>query len=90
MQEDHREFIARLSNRLHSLNDIAEFIRSENMKTSARHQFRRTVRRITPGAVSAEVEVDIGAVQPSIAIITNTSATDLALKRTTGVRSPQI
>ncbi|MBK9130427.1 MAG: TOBE domain-containing protein [Gammaproteobacteria bacterium] len=80
LQDEHQKYIERLGSKLHSLNDIASFIRSESMKTSARNQFRGTISRITPGAVNAEIEIDIGTAQPIIAIITQDSVERLGLE----------
>lgn len=81
LQDEHQKFIERLGDKLHSLNDIANFVRNENMKASARNQFRGIITRITPGAVNAEIELDIGADQPLIAIITQESVERLRLKK---------
>ncbi len=80
LQDEHQKFIEHLGDKLHSLNDIANFIRSENMKTSARNQFRGTITRITPGAVNVEVELDIGTEQRLVAIITQDSMDRLQLQ----------
>lgn len=50
------------------------------MKTSARNQFRGTIIQITPGAVNAEIEIDIGTDQRLIAVITQDSVDRLGLK----------
>ncbi len=80
LQEEHQHFIARLGDKLHSLNDVASFMRGERMKTSARNQFRGTVSHITLGAVNAEVELDIGTDQSIIAMITQESVEQLGLE----------
>jgi molybdate transport system regulatory protein len=80
LQHEHQKFVERLGGSLHSLKDIANFMRSETMKTSARNQFLGTVTRITPGAVNAEIEMDIGADRPLIAIITQDSVEQLELR----------
>lgn len=85
LQDEHQKFIERLGSQLHSLNDIANFIRSESMKTSARNQFRGTITRMTSGAVNAEIAIDIGAGQPLIAIITQDSVERLGLKENENV-----
>ena len=79
LQDEHRRFIEKLGGQLNSLNDIADFVRSERMRTSARNQFRGTITRITPGSVNAEIELDIGADQPLVAIITVDSVERLGL-----------
>jgi molybdate transport system regulatory protein len=80
LQDEHQKFLERLGGELHTLNDVANFVRGESMKTSARNQFRGTITRITPGAVNAEIELDIGANQPLIAIITQESVDRLGLE----------
>lgn len=49
------------------------------MKTSARNELEGKVKRVTPGAVDCEVVLDVGGGDEIVAIITNTSATNLAL-----------
>jgi molybdate transport system regulatory protein len=84
LQAEHQQFINRLGQQLHTLNDIANFMRNESVKSSARNQFRGTITRITPGAVNTEVELDIGANQPLIAIITQDSVEQLGLETNSG------
>ncbi|MGL6161951.1 TOBE domain-containing protein [Microbulbifer sp.] len=80
LQEEHENFLQRLGARLHSVGDIANFIRSESVKTSARNQFRGEIIKVNPGSVNAEVELRIGADQSLTAIITNDSLQALGLK----------
>ncbi|MFC6635676.1 TOBE domain-containing protein [Microbulbifer taiwanensis] len=80
LQEEHENFLQRLGTRLHSIGDIANFIRSESVKTSARNQFRGEVIQVTIGSVNAEVELRIGTDQKLTAIITNDSLQALGLK----------
>lgn len=56
-----------------------QLMRRWNMKTSARNQFLGKVRKLTKGAVNAEVILDIGGGDTLAAIITNESADNLAL-----------
>ena len=78
--DEHQAFIEKLGSKLHSLNDIANFMRSEHMKTSARNQFRGRISRITLGSVNAEIELDIGADQSLVAIISKDSSEQLGFK----------
>lgn len=55
------------------------------MKTSARNQFSGTVTAVNPGAVSVEVELDIGAGQKIVAVITKPSLVHLGLRAGTQV-----
>lgn len=80
LQEEHEEFLQRLGTRLHSIGDIANFIRSESVKTSARNQFRGEVIKVIPGSVNAEVVLRIGSDQSLTAIITNDSLQTLGLE----------
>jgi molybdate transport system regulatory protein len=61
-----------------SLND---FLRAITVKTSARNQFRGTVKSVHKGAVNADVLLEVGAGVTIFANITNESVEDLRLKR---------
>ncbi|MCU4677676.1 TOBE domain-containing protein [Catenovulum sp. 2E275] len=76
---EHQQFIEQLAGKINSLADVAGFIKSENMKTSARNQYKGVITDITLGAVNAEIVLDIGAEQPIIAVITKDSVTHLKL-----------
>jgi len=54
-------------------------------RLSARNQLRGTVARIRPGAVNAEVLIDIGGGQTMAAIVTQESALSLGLEPGTAV-----
>jgi len=82
IQEEHLAFVQKLGNKLHSLDDLANFIRGETMKTSARNQYLGRVAEIKPGAVNSEVVLDIGNKLLIVAITTNESLGTLQL--TTG------
>lgn len=79
LQEEHEAFVEQLGTKLHSVGDIAGFIRAGTLKSSARNQYRGVVTRITPGAVNAEVELRIGDQQSLVAIITDESLQRLNL-----------
>jgi molybdate transport system regulatory protein len=51
-----------------------------DLKTSARNQFKGTVKTATPGAVNAEVVVELPGGQQVVAIVTNESCSGLGLK----------
>lgn len=80
LQHEHRQFIERLGNKIHSLQDVAGFIRAETIKASARNQFIATVSKITKGIVSAEVELTLTAGQSMLAMITLESVLTLNLQ----------
>ena len=85
LQDEHQKFIERLGDKLHNLNDVASFMRSESVKTSARNQFKGTVSNITLGTVNTEVELDIGTDQSIIAMITQESVEQLGLEKNSDV-----
>jgi molybdate transport system regulatory protein len=51
-----------------------------SLKTSARNQFKGKVKTATPGAVNAEIVVDLGGDRSVVAIVTNESCSGLGLK----------
>lgn len=79
LQEEHRLFVERLGHRVRSIQDVADFLRSGSMVTSARNQFRGTVTGITVGTVDTEVELSISPQQSVTAIITQDSLERLDL-----------
>lgn len=81
LQAEHQKFIEHLGEKLHSLNDLTNFIRNENMKTSARNQLRGQVADITTGSVNVEVALNIGSSQQLYAIITQESCDRLNLAK---------
>ena len=80
LQQEHQSFVERLGSKLHSLQDVANFIRSGNMQTSARNQFRGQITKIMPGAVNAEIVLALNESQTVTAIITHDSLQQLNLK----------
>ncbi len=80
VQEEHQAFVERLGSRLHSLTDVANFVRSNSVQTSARNQFRGEITHIELGAVNAEIEIRISDTQTLTAIVTNDSIQRLSLK----------
>lgn len=85
LREEHQAYLDRLGKKLHSMADVAGFMRVGAMQTSARNQFRGRISKITPGAVNTEVMVEISSQQSLIAIVTEESAhlLDLNLGDTT-------
>ncbi|MBM6551877.1 TOBE domain-containing protein [Marinomonas ostreistagni] len=77
--EEHQQFIDQLGARLHSLQDIASFVSREGLSSSARNQFRGTIKTIKAGAIHSEVTLDIGAESLLTAIVTQDSLQQLGL-----------
>ncbi|WP_020407249.1 TOBE domain-containing protein [Hahella ganghwensis] len=80
LQKEHDEFISRLGRKLHSIDDVADFMRAGSVKTSARNQYRGVIASITRGAVNAEVELKVSESQSLFAIITQDSVETLGLE----------
>jgi molybdate transport system regulatory protein len=80
LQSEHAEFVSRLGEQLHDMNDVSRFIQDSGLKTSARNQYRGTVKTVTPGSVNTEVEIVLGGDLSLIAIVTNDSQERLELK----------
>lgn len=72
-------FLRRLDQGLSRLGDVAGFMRSLAMRTSARNQFQGTVSRITRGSTNDEVQVAIADGLTLTAIITHGAANELGL-----------
>ena len=81
LQQEHQRFIARVGDKLHSVNDLANFIKGESVKASSRNQFLGKVKKINPGKVSAEVIINIGVGQSIVSMITLESVKNLKLKK---------
>ena len=80
LQQEHDLLLQRFGNQLHSFNDVANFMKTGAVRTSARNQFHGVITGIFPGAVNAEVLIDINASQPLVAMVTNESIVSLGLE----------
>ena len=81
LQEEHAEFVERLSEKVQHVEDVAQFLHSGQLKSSARNQYRGRVTRISQGAVNSEIELALSDAISLIAIITNDSAERMELKQ---------
>lgn len=79
LQEEHQNYLNRLSERLQSMADVADFMRMGAVQTSARNQFQGVITQIVPGAVNTEVILSLGSEQFIIAIVTEESCQSLSL-----------
>ena len=77
-EQEHRRFLAGLSRRIKDFDRFHNLLGVLNMKVSARNHLRGVVSAITPGAVNAEVRLDINGAS-LIAIVTNESVQALGL-----------
>lgn len=74
-------FMARLGRGVAGFDRFQEVMRGLGMKTSARNELAGKVKKVTKGAVNSEVVLDIGGSDELVAVITNASVENLALKR---------
>lgn len=80
LQQEHQIYLRRLGDKLHSMSDVADFMRIGAVQTSARNQFQGEITQITLGAVNTEVEMKISSEQSIVAIVTEESCKALNLK----------
>jgi molybdate transport system regulatory protein len=80
LQAEHAAMVGRLGATLHSIKDMATFMRETQVRTSARNQYRGVVTQVTRGAVNTEVQLQVSDSVSLIAIITNDSQQHLDLK----------
>jgi len=80
IKREHEAFVAQLGSKLQSVDDIAKFMRSNTLRSSARNQYHGTVTAITPGAVNSEVELAISDSVSLTALITDDSLKNMRLK----------
>jgi len=73
--------LERLGTSLHSMGDLANFLRSSNLRTSTRNQFRGKISKITRGAVNTEIELNISDSVSIVAQVTNDSARKMKFKK---------
>jgi molybdate transport system regulatory protein len=77
-EREHKRFLARLREGVRDFDRFHTLIGALNMRVSARNNLRGVVTSITPGAINAEVTLDIGGTS-LVAIITNESVQALGL-----------
>lgn len=79
LHEEHNLFLQGLNQRLHSLDDISNFMKNSLLQTSARNQFLGTVSKLETGAVNTEVIIEVSKNQQIVAIVTEQSRQDMGL-----------
>lgn len=80
LEREHASYLSRLRAKVHSLDDIAHFVRIGSMQTTARNQFRGRISQVTPGAVNAVLRVAISDTQALSVMITQDSLERLGLE----------
>lgn len=81
LQEEHAAYVERLGTSLHSMSDLANFLRSTTLHTSARNQFRGQIKKVTRGEVNAEIELKISDTTSIVSHVTNESAQKMKFKK---------
>ena len=81
LQEEHAEYVARLGNKVQEMSDVASFMASNQLRSSARNQYRGRVSRLSRGGVNSEVTVKITDSVELVAVITNDSRKAMGLKK---------
>ncbi|TGL33497.1 TOBE domain-containing protein [Leptospira perdikensis] len=80
VEEEHKKFISRISERMDDPFELMNFLNRISMKTSARNQFYGKIKNIEEGAVNSEISLSLKGNQEITAVITNQSVTNLGLK----------
>lgn len=80
VESEYRRFFARLNEKVHDADELANFMRRLMMQTSARNQFLGRVTGLNVGPINAEVGVDIGGDDHITALITRGSVENLGLQ----------
>jgi molybdate transport system regulatory protein len=79
IQEEHRKFLANLSERVGEAANLYKFLRRIAMKVSARNVFSGTISGMKKGAVNSEVTLTLKGGTPVVATVTNGSVDNLGL-----------
>lgn len=79
IQEEHRKFLASITDKVGDADSLYQFLRRISMKVSARNVFAGTVANVKKGAVNAEVTLTLKGGTPVVATITNGSVDSLGL-----------
>jgi molybdate transport system regulatory protein len=80
LQSGHQRLLRRLQAGIHDPLRLSELLRAVSLRTSARNQFRGTVKAVRRAAVNADVLLDLGDDIRIFANITNDAVDDLHLE----------
>jgi molybdate transport system regulatory protein len=80
LESGYQHLLAQRQAQVHDFQKLNELVKAITMKTSARNQFRGTVKAVRKGAVNADVILDLGEGLEIFANITNDAVEDLNLK----------
>ncbi len=80
IEQEHKAFIAQLSQHAEHIADDFLLLQKMNMRTSVRNQYRGIITHIQLGAVNDQIEMRIAGNQKLIAIVTHESCEELGLQ----------
>jgi len=80
IEEEHSRFLADISKRVGSAQELYAFIKRISMKVSARNIFSGTIAKLTKGAVNSEVVLSLRGGDTLVSIVTNESVESLGLQ----------
>jgi molybdate transport system regulatory protein len=81
LESGYQRLLTHMQAQMHDLDGLNELLRSITVKTSARNQYRGTVKSVHKGAVNADVILELGDGLSIFANITNEAVEELHLKR---------
>ncbi len=81
LESGYQRLLTQMQAQMHDFDSLNELLRSITVKTSARNQYRGTVKSVHPGAVNADVVLELGDGLEIFANITKEAVEDLHLKR---------
>jgi molybdate transport system regulatory protein len=81
LESGYQRLLGQMQTQSHDFDTLNSFLKAITVKTSARNQFRGTVKSVHKGAVNADVLLELGDGLTIFANITNDAVADLGLKR---------
>jgi molybdate transport system regulatory protein len=80
LESGYQRLLAQMQAQVHDFQKLNDLVRAITMKTSARNQFRGTIKAVRKGSVNADVVLDLGGGLEIFANITNEAVEELELK----------
>jgi molybdate transport system regulatory protein len=81
LESGYQRLLTHMQAQMHDLDSLNELLRSITVKTSARNQYRGTIKSVRRGAVNADVILELGEGLEIFANVTNEAVEELRLKR---------
>jgi molybdate transport system regulatory protein len=80
LESGYQRLLVQMQAKVHDIDRLSELIKAITMRTSARNQFRGTIKTVRKGTVNTDVILDVGDGLEIFANITNEAVEDLGLK----------